>query len=56
MATTSPGPTPSKVGSQATSSLEPMVGSTPTVPEAAQADRTHDAIAARRAGVPAVSG
>jgi hypothetical protein len=33
-----------------------MVGSTPTVPEAAHADRTHDPIAARSAGVPAVNG
>src|SRR5207248_3167198 len=56
MTTVSPGPSPSSVGSQATSSLDPIVGSTPNPGAAPHARDTHAEIAARTAGVPAVSG
>ena len=56
MTTVSPGPMPNSVGSHATSSLEPMVGSTPKPGFASQARVTHSVMAARSAGVPAVSG
>ena len=57
MTTVSPGPSPSSVGSHATSSFEPIVGSTPK-PWAAGAHQrvTQSRIAARSSGVPAVSG
>ena len=48
---------PSSVGSQATSSLEPIVGSTPNPPARRRTrGATQPVIAARSAGVPAVSG
>src|SRR5256885_14198626 len=56
MTTVSPGPRPSSVGSQATSSLDPIVGSTPNPGDAPHTRVTHDEIAARKEGVPAVCG
>src|SRR5205814_10624798 len=56
MTTVSPGPSPSSVGSQATSSFDPIVGSTPNPGAAPQARDTHDSMEDRSAGVPAVSG
>lgn len=57
MTTVSPGPSPSSVGSHATSSFEPIVGSTPKPSPAGAHQRVTQArIAARSSGVPAVSG
>jgi hypothetical protein len=55
--TTSPSPRPSSTGIRATSSLEPMVGSTLAVPSVTPRRRRYQAaIASRSAGEPAVAG